>query len=197
MSNKRRSKVCKSNFYTYIYSCRRKNEENPRRAGARIGSIRAGRASAAVLDKISIDYYGAQTPDQSGGVLTSPDPRTLVVQPWDASALSAIVKAIQASDIGINPRTTARSFRLSFPPLTEERRKELSKQVSKYGEEAKVAIRNIRRDAIDKLKDMKKQGEITEDDLKGAEKDMQELTDKYCKIADADVAAKSKEIMEL
>ena len=161
------------------------------------GSIRAGRASAAVLDKISIDYYGAQTPINQVGSITTPDPRTLVVQPWDASALSAIVKAIQASDIGINPQNDGKVVRLSFPPLTEERRKELSKQVSKYGEEAKVAIRNIRRDAIDKLKDMKKQGEITEDDLKGAEKDMQELTDKYCKIADADVAAKSKEIMEL
>lgn len=161
------------------------------------GSIRAGRASAAVLDKISIDYYGAQTPINQVGSITSPDPRTLVVQPWDASALSAIVKAIQASDIGINPQNDGKVIRLSFPPLTEERRKELSKQVSKYGEEAKVAIRNIRRDAIDKLKDLKKQGEITEDDLKGAEKDMQELTDKYCKQADADVAAKSKEIMEI
>ena len=161
------------------------------------GSIRAGRASAAVLDKISIDYYGAQTPINQVGSITSPDPRTLVVQPWDASALSAIMKAIQASDIGINPQNDGKVIRLSFPPLTEERRKELSKQVSKYGEEAKVAIRNIRRDAIDKLKDLKKQGEITEDDLKGAEKDMQELTDKYCKQADADVAAKSKEIMEI
>lgn len=161
------------------------------------GSVRAGRASAAVLDKIVVDYYGTPTPIQQVGSISSPDPRSLVIQPWDATALGSIEKAIQASDLGINPQNDGKVIRLSFPQLTEERRKELAKQVRKYGEDCKVAIRNIRRDAMEQFKEQKKKSEITEDDLKDAERDLQKLTDDYIKDVDALTVKKEKELSEL
>ena len=160
-------------------------------------TIRAGRANASVLDKVAIDYYGTMTPVQQVGSISSPEPRLLVIQPWDASVLKEIEKAINASDIGIAPQNDGKVIRLNFPPLTEERRKELVKTVKKYTEEAKVQIRNARRDAMDKYKAMKKDGEITEDDLKETEKDIQDLTDKYIKEIDNISAAKEKEILEV
>ena len=160
-------------------------------------SVRAGRASAAVLNRISIEYYGQETPINQVGSITSPDPRTLIIEPWDKSLLKLIEKAIQTSDLGINPQNDGRIIRLVFPQLTEERRKDLTKQVKKYGEEAKVAIRNIRRDAMDAIKNMKKKSEITEDDQKVAEKDLQKVTDDYIKKIDAMAAKKEKELMEL
>ena len=159
-----------------------------------LAGIRAGRANASVLNKITVDYYGTASPIQQVAAVASPDPRTLTIQPWDASLLKEIVKAIQTSDLGINPQNDGKLIRLSFPPLTEERRKELIKQVSKEGEASKVAIRNIRRDAIDKWKAAKKKSEITEDELADAEKDMQKLTDKYIKEIDKTTAAKSEEL---
>ncbi|MGN1001835.1 MAG: ribosome recycling factor, partial [Oscillospiraceae bacterium] len=134
-------------------------------------AVRAGRANAAVLDKITVDYYGTPTPIQQLATIGTPDPRTLAIQPWDASVLKGIEKAIQASDLGINPQNDGKVIRLVFPQLTEERRKELVKQVKKYGEEAKVAVRNIRRDAMEKFKKQQKASEITEDDFKKMEKD--------------------------
>ena len=160
-------------------------------------AVRAGRANAAVLNRISVDYYGTPTPIQQVGSVASPDPRTLVITPWDGSLLRAIEKAILESDLGINPQNDGKCIRLSFPQLTEERRKELAKQVRKYGEEAKVAVRNIRRDAMDKFKKEQKKGEITEDDLKDLEKDMQKLTDDYTKEVDKLTAAKEKELFEI
>ena len=143
-------------------------------------SVRAGRANAAVLDKITVDYYGAPTPLNQVAAISSPDPRSLMIQPWDGTLLKAIEKAIQCSDLGINPQNDGRVIRLSFPQLTEERRKELTKQVKKYGENGKVAIRNIRRDAMEKFKALEKKGEMTEDDRKDYEKELQDLTDKRC-----------------
>ena len=160
-------------------------------------TIRAGRANASVLDKIAIDYYGAMTPIQQVGAISSPDPRQLVIQPWDASVLKEIEKAINASEIGITPQNDGKVIRLNFPPLTEERRKELVKTVKKYTEEAKVQIRNARRDALDDYKKKKKNGDVTEDDLKEIEKDIQKLTDKYIKEIDDICAAKEKEILEV
>lgn len=160
-------------------------------------TIRAGRANASVLDKISIDYYGSQTPVAQVGSISSPEPRMLVIQPWDASVLKEIEKAIQKSDIGIAPQNDGKVIRLNFPPLTEERRKELVKQVKKYAEEAKVQVRNVRRDAMEDYKAKKKSSEITEDDLKGIEKDIQNLTDKFVKEIDDLTAAKEKEILEV
>jgi len=160
-------------------------------------TIRAGRANPSVLDKIAVEYYGTMTPVAQVGSVSSPEPRTLVIQPWDVSILKEIEKAIQASDIGITPQNDGKIIRLNFPPLTEERRKELVKQVKKYTEEAKVQIRNVRRDAMDDLKAKKKNGELTEDDVKGAEKDIQNLTDKYVKEIDDICVAKEKEIMEI
>ena len=161
------------------------------------GTIRAGRANAQVLDRITVEYYGAPTPLNQVGTISSPDPRTLVIQPWDTTLLRAIEKAIQTSDLGINPQNDGRVIRLVFPQLTEERRRELTKQVMKYGEDAKVAVRNIRRDAMDYVKALKKKSEITEDDQKKAEKDLQDLTDKYIKKVDEACAVKEKELMEL
>lgn len=160
-------------------------------------SIRAGRANPGVLDKVIVEYYGAPTPVNQLAAVSVPEPRTLLIQPWDKTSLKAIEKAIQVSDIGLNPQNDGSSIRLVFPPLTEERRKELVKGVYKYSEEAKVAIRSIRRDAIEKLKDMKKKNEITEDDLKGAEKRVQDMTDKFCKEIDEVAAKKDKEIMDI
>ena len=161
------------------------------------GAIRAGRANARVLDRIAVEYYGVDTPIGQVGTISSPDARTLVIQPWDGSLLKKIEKDIQTSDLGINPQNDGRVIRLVFPQLTEERRKELVKQVKKYGEDGKVAVRNIRRDAMDYIKKLKKDSEITEDDQKKAEKDLQELTDKYIKKVDEACAVKEKELMEL
>ena len=161
------------------------------------GAIRAGRANARVLDRISVEYYGQETPIGQVGTISSPDARTLMIAPWDGSLLKAIEKAIQVSDLGINPQNDGRVIRLVFPQLTEERRKELTKQVKNLGEGSKVAIRNIRRDAMDYIKKLKKDSEITEDDQKKAEKDLQDLTDKYVKKVDEACGVKEKELMEL
>lgn len=160
-------------------------------------SIRAGRANPAVLNKISVDYYGAMTPIQQMAAISVSEARVLVIQPWDMSALSSIEKAIQTSDLGINPTNDGKVIRIAFPPLTEERRKEIVKDIHRMAEECKVAIRSIRRDANEKLKSMKKDNIITEDDLKDGEKQVQNLTDKFCKNADECAKAKEKEIMEL
>ena len=160
-------------------------------------TIRAGRANASVLDKIAIDYYGSMTPIQQVGSISSPEPRMLVIQPWDATILKEIEKAINKSELGITPQNDGKVIRLNFPPLTEERRKELVKTVKKYADEAKVQIRNIRRDGIEDYKKQKKDGEITEDDLKTIEKDIQNMTDKYIKEIDAITAEKEKEITEI
>lgn len=159
--------------------------------------IRAGRANPAVLNKLTVEYYGAPTPVNQLASVSVPEPRTLMIQPYDKSALKDIEKAILTSDIGLNPQNDGSNLRLIFPPLTEERRKDLSKTVLKYAEEAKVSVRSIRRDAIDRLKDMKKKTEITEDDLKNAEKRVQDLTDKFCGEIDSIAATKEKEIMEI
>ncbi len=160
-------------------------------------SVRAGRANAAVLKGISVDYYGTPTPINQVGSISNPDPRTLVITPWDSSVLKGIEKAIQSSDVGINPQNDGRVIRLVFPQLTEERRKELAKQVRKYGEEAKVAVRNIRRDAMDSFKKQQKAAEITEDDQKLLEKDLQKLTDGAIKEIDRLTDAKEKELFEI
>lgn len=157
-------------------------------------TVRAGRANAGVLDHIQVEYYGSPTPIQQVASISSPDPRSLVIQPWDGSVLKAIEKAILTSDLGINPTNDGKCIRLLFPQLTEERRKDLVKQVKKYGEECKVAIRNIRRDAIDTFKKQQKASEITEDDLKGLEKEMQKTTDEFIKKVDEMVAKKEKEL---
>ena len=162
---------------------------------ADFASVRAGRANASVLDRIMVDYYGSPTPIQQIASITSPDPRSLVIQPWDTSAVKLIKKAIETSDLGINPQDDGRSLRLAFPQLTEERRKELVKQIHKYAENGKVAIRNIRRDAMDYFKKMEKKSEITEDELKAAEKDLQKMTDDSCKKIDELLAKKEKELM--
>ena len=162
---------------------------------ANFASVRAGRANAGVLDRITVEYYGTPTPLNQVAAVSSPDPRTLVIQPWDGSLLKAIEKAIQTSDLGINPQNDGRVLRLAFPQLTEERRKELTKQVKKYGEDGKVAIRNIRRDAMDEIKKKTKKSEITEDDQKNLEKELQDLTDKRCKEIDELTAKKDKELM--
>ena len=158
-------------------------------------AVRAGRANAGVLDRITVEYYGAPTPLNQVANIGSPDPRTLTVQPYDMSLLKAIEKAIQTSDLGINPQNDGRVIRLAFPQLTEERRKDLTKQVRKYSEEGKVALRNIRRDAMDDIKKKTKKSELTEDDQKKLEKELQELTDKRCKDIDDLTAKKEKELM--
>lgn len=160
-------------------------------------AIRAGRANAAVLDKIYVDYYGSPMPINQLATITVAEARVLTIQPWDSSVLSLIEKAIQSSDLGINPQNDGRIIRLVFPQPTEERRKQLVKDVSKMGEDAKIAIRQIRRDAIEKLKSMKKNSEITEDDLRYGESEVQKITDEFVKKVDDAVAAKEKEIMEI
>ena len=162
---------------------------------ANFAAVRAGRANAGVLDRITVEYYGTPTPLNQVANIGSPDPRTLTIQPYDMSLLKAIEKAIQTSDLGINPQNDGRVIRLSFPQLTEERRKELTKQVRKYGEEGKVALRNIRRDAMDDIKKKTKKSELTEDDQKKLEKELQEMTDKRCKDIDDLTAKKEKELM--
>ena len=160
-------------------------------------AVRAGRANPKVLDRITVEYYGSETPLNGVATISSPDARTLVISPWDTKLLKDIQKAIQSSDLGINPQNDGRVVRLVFPQLTEERRKELAKQVKKYAEEAKVAMRNIRRDGMDYVKNLKKKSEITEDDQKKAEKDLQDLLDKYTKQVDVALAAKEKELMAI
>ena len=162
-------------------------------ASADFASVRAGRANASVLDRIMVDYYGSPTPIQQIAAISSPDPRALVISPWDGTALKSIEKAIQNSDLGINPQNDGKCIRLTFPQLTEERRKELVKQIHKYAENGKVAVRNIRRDAMEAFKKKEKASEITEDDLKQAEKDLQKLTDESCKKLDELLAKKEKE----
>ena len=162
---------------------------------ANFAAVRAGRANAGVLDRITVDYYGAATPLNQVAAISSPDPRTLMIQPWDGSLLKAIEKAILTSDLGINPQNDGRVIRLAFPQLTEERRKDLTKQVRKYGEEGKVALRNIRRDAMDDIKKKTKKSELTEDDQKKLEKELQDMTDKRCKDIDDLTTKKEKELM--
>ena len=165
--------------------------------GANFNTIRAGRANPAVLDRIVVEYYGTPTPINQMAAISAPDPRTLMISPWDLSTLKSIEKAIQTSDLGINPNNDGSVIRLIFPPMTSERRNELAKEVHKMAEEGKIAIRNIRRDAMDKIKAMKKNNEITEDEVKDAEKDIQKITDKYVKEADSMADAKIKEIQEI
>jgi len=160
-------------------------------------TIRAGRANPAVLDKLTVEYFGAPMAVNQVAAISTPEPRILAIQPWDSSALKAIEKAILQSDLGINPQNDGKVIRLIFPQLTEERRKDLIKGVKKTGEEAKVAIRNIRRDAVDTFKKKQKANELTEDDVKLCEKDIQDLTDKYCKEMDAEIAKKEKELLSI
>ena len=160
-------------------------------------AVRAGRANPKVLDRITVEYYGSETPLNGVATISTPDARTLVIQPWDTKLLKDIQKAIQTSELGINPQNDGRVIRLVFPQLTEERRKDLTKQTKKYAEDAKVAMRNIRRDGMDYVKKLKKNSEITEDDQKKAEKDLQDLLDKMIKKVDAALAAKEKELMSL
>lgn len=160
-------------------------------------SIRAGRASASVLDKIRVDYYGTPTPVNQLAAISVAEARILTIQPWDKSVLGAIEKAIQTSDLGINPQNDGAVIRLTFPPLTEDRRKEIVKKIRATSEDSKVAIRSIRRDCIDKLKKMEKASEITEDDLKEGEKQIQDKTDKFVKEIETLSAAKEKEVMEI
>lgn len=160
-------------------------------------AVRAGRANPAVLDKIRVDYYGTATPINQLAAVSVSEARVLTIQPWDVSISKAVARAIETSDLGINPQSDGKIIRLSFPPLSEERRHDLVKEISKMAEECKVAVRSIRRDAMEKLKSMKKNSEITEDDLKQAEKKTQDLTDKFCKEADQAYEVKKKEIMEI
>ena len=159
--------------------------------------VRAGRANAAVLDKITVEYYGTETPIQQVASISTPDARTLVIQPWDGTLLKAVEKALLASELGINPQNDGKSIRLSFPQLTEERRKDLVKQIRKYTEGGKVAVRNIRRDAMENFKKQQKASEITEDELKMAEKDLQKLTDASCKELDKLLENKEKELLSV
>lgn len=160
-------------------------------------TVRAGRANPSVLDKITVEHYGSTMLINQLASVSVPEPRILAIQPWDSSATKAIEKAIQTSDLGINPQSDGKIIRLTFPQLTEERRKDLTKTVKKMGEDAKVAVRNIRRDAVDTFKNQKKKSEITEDDLKTLEKEIQDATDKFCKDIDIETAKKEKELMEL
>ena len=160
-------------------------------------TIRAGRANPSVLDRITVDYYGCPTPLGQMAAISVPEPRMLMIQPWDASTLKSIEKAINTSDLGINPNNDGKVIRLVFPALTEERRRELVKEVSKRAEEAKVAIRNVRRDSMEELKKMKKNGDITEDDQKNGEKKLQDTTDGYIKQSDEMEKKKEQEILSI
>ena len=162
-----------------------------------LAAVRAGRANPSVLDKISVDYYGTATPIQQIASVSVTEARVLAIQPWDASQISVIEKAIQASDIGINPTNDGRCLRIAFPQLTEERRKDLVKEIRRMGEESKVAVRSIRRDAMDKFKAMRKTSEITEDDQKDLETELQKVTDEKCKEVDEALKAKENEILEI
>ncbi len=161
------------------------------------GAVRAGRANPAVLDRIRVNYYGTPTPINQLAAISVSEARVLTVQPWDISSCRAVEKAIETSDLGINPQSDGKVIRLAFPPLSEERRRDLVKEISKMAEECKVAVRSVRREAMEKLKAQKKNSEITEDELKQAEKKTQELTDRYCKEADEAFETKKKEILEI
>lgn len=182
---------------TVFAKAKEKMEKSIKSLKYEYNAIRAGRANAAVLDKIQVDYYGCPTPVNQMAAISVPEARVLAIQPWDASAVKLIEKAILASDLGITPSNDGRVIRLVFPALTEERRKQLSKDVAKFGEDAKVAVRQIRRDSIEKIKTMKKNSEITEDDQKYGEEELQKITDEFVKKIDEIAAAKTKEIMEI
>lgn len=160
-------------------------------------AVRAGRANPAVLDKVMVDYYGVPTPINQMAAVSVPEARLLVIQPWDASTLRDIEKAINTADIGINPQNDGKVIRLTFPQLTEEHRKTLQKDISKRGEEAKVAIRNVRRDAMDDVKKLKKDNEITEDEQKDAEKKLQDITDDYVKQVETITKKKEEEVLSI
>lgn len=180
-----------------INLCEERMEKSLNKLFKDYASIRAGRANPAVLDKINVDYYGVPTLITQLGSISVSEARTLVIQPWDLSVLTMIEKAIQISDLGINPSNDGKVIRISFPPLTEERRKEIVKEIHKLGEDCKVSIRNIRRDILDSLKNMKNASEITEDDFKSGEKNIQNITDKFCSNVDKSVSEKEKEIMSI
>ena len=180
-----------------INAAKEKMEKSMDALERELGTIRAGRANPKVLDRISVDYYGTPTPINQMAAVSVPDPKTILIQPWDSSQLKAIEQAIQASDIGINPQNDGRAIRLNFPQPTEERRKELVKEAKKVGEDSKVAVRSIRRDAIEEFKKMKKDGEMTEDEQKASEKAIQDLTDKFTKEIDAVTSKKESEIMKI
>ncbi len=175
----------------------KKMDKTMEHLGEEFGAVRAGRANAKVLDRITVEYYGSETPLAGVATISSPDARTLVISPWDTKLLKDIQKAIQMSDLGINPQNDGRVIRLTFPQLTEDRRKELVKQIKKYAEDAKVAMRNVRRDGMDYVKKLKKNSEITEDEQKKAEKDLQDMLDKYIKKVDDATAVKEKELMAI
>lgn len=180
-----------------LNTAKEKMEKTLKVLGSDFAAIRAGRANPAVLDRIMVDYYGTPTPINQMAAVSVQDARVLVIQPWDKSSLKAIEKAIQASDLGINPANDGSVIRLAFPQLTEERRKDLCKEIKMLGEESKVAVRSIRRDANDKIKAMKKNSELTEDDVKQFDKDIQKLTDKYVESVDSAVSVKEKEILSI
>ncbi len=182
---------------TILLTCEEKMEKTLAALDRDFGTVRAGRANPSVLDRVMVDYYGAPTPINQMAAVSVPEPRLLQIQPWDASTIKDIEKAINTSDIGINPNNDGRVIRLVFPPLTEERRRELAKDIRKMAEDSKVAVRSIRRDSIEKIKAMRKANEITEDDQAAGEKDVQELTDKFCKQIDVNAEKKEKEIMEI
>ena len=182
---------------TVIKSADEKMTKSVNHLETEFSEIRAGRANPSVLDKVRVDYYGAPTPVNQVAAVSVTEARTLTIQPWDATLLKAIEKAIQTSDIGINPQNDGKVIRMIFPPLTEDRRKEIVKEVAKMGEDAKVAVRSVRRDAMDKLKAMKKSGDITEDDQKHGEKNIQDATDSHIKSIDKLTEKKQKQIMEI
>ena len=180
-----------------LNASKEKMQKTVQNLDAEYAGIRAGRANPSVLDKIMVDYYGTPTPINQMAAVSVTEARILTIQPWDASSMRAIEKAIQVSDLGINPQNDGKLIRLNFPALTEERRREIVKDVARFAEQGKVAVRAIRRDAIEKLKHMKKDSEITEDDLKDGEKKIQDYTDKFCKEIDKHAADKDKEIMAI
>ncbi|MCC8196089.1 MAG: ribosome recycling factor [Ruminococcus sp.] len=180
-----------------LNNAKEKMEKTLKVLASDFAAIRAGRANPAVLDRIMVDYYGTQTPINQMAAISVQDARILVIQPWDKSSLKAIEKAIQASDLGINPINDGTVIRLTFPQLSEERRKDLTKDIRKLGEDSKVAVRSIRRDANEKIKTMKKNGDVTEDDVKQFDKDIQKLTDKYIAQVDEQVSVKEKEILSV
>lgn len=182
---------------TVINSTKEKMQRRIDHLESEYSAIRAGRANPGVLDKVTVDYYGTPTPINQVAAVSIAEARTLVVQPWDTSLLKDLERAIQMSDVGINPQNDGKVLRLNFPPLTEERRKDIVKEIKEMAEECKVQIRNARRDAIDKIKALKKSGDITEDDQKNGEKKIQDLTDKFTKEVDAVSDKKQKEIMAI
>ncbi len=182
---------------TVLLTCEEKMEKTMLSLDGNFATVRAGRANPSILDRIQVEYYGCPTPLNQMASISVPEPRLLQIQPYDASTLKEIEKAINVSDIGINPNNDGRVIRLVFPPLTEERRRDLAKDVRKMAEDAKVAIRSIRRDGIEKIKALRKSNEITEDDQTAGEKEMQELTDKFCKKIDVASEKKEKEILEI